>query len=150
TCAADKPLTPSRLSAATIVERNIAARGGLSAWRAVQTLSWTGSMDAGGNNQRPIRAPGMPAQPAPPANAAPVQLPFVLEMKRPRKQRLEIQFRGQTAVQVYDGTQGWKARPYLNRHDVEPFTADELETAAMQADLDGALVDYATKGTKVE
>lgn len=148
--AAEKPLTPARLSAATIVERNVAARGGLAAWRAVQTLSWTGSMDAGGNNQRPVRAPGMPAQAAPPANAAPVQLPFVLEMKRPRKQRLEIQFHGLTAVQVFDGAQGWKVRPYLNRNEVESFTSDELDLAATQADLDGALIDYAAKGTKVE
>ncbi len=65
-------------------------------------------------------------------------------------QRLEIQFNGQTAVQVYDGKQGWKVRPFLSRSDVELFTSDELEMAAMQADLDGALVDYAAKGTKVE
>ena len=70
--AADKPLAPSRLTAATIVERSIAARGGLGAWRAVQTLSWSGSMDAGGNNQRPLRAPGLPPQAAAPANAAPI------------------------------------------------------------------------------
>jgi hypothetical protein len=147
---ADKPLAPARLSAAAIVERNIAARGGLGAWRAVQTLAWSGALDAGGNNQRPLKVPGVPAQPAAPANAAPVQLPFVLQMKRPRMQRLEIQFNGQTAVQVYDGKQGWKVRPFLSRSDVELFTSDELEMAAMQADLDGALVDYAAKGTKVE
>jgi len=61
----------------------------------------------------------------------------------------EIDFRGKTAIQVYDGTKGWKLRPYLNRHEVEPFTADELKVAAMQSDLDGPLVDYAAKGTKV-
>ena len=79
-----------------------------------------------------------------------MQLPFTLEMKRGRLSRLEIEFNGQTAVQVYDGTQGWKLRPFLNRHDVEPFTADEPKVAANQADLDGALIDYAAKGTKVE
>lgn len=32
------------LSAAEIVSRNVAARGGLEAWRAIQTLSFSGKM----------------------------------------------------------------------------------------------------------
>ena len=147
---AQAALTAAKLTAAEIVDRNIAARGGLTKWRAVQTLSWSGKMDAGGNNQRYVKIPGMPPKPASKDPAAQVQLPFVMEMMRPRKSRLEIEFNGQTALQVYDGTQGWKVRPFLNRHDVEPFTADELKVAADQADLDGELVDHAAKGTKVE
>src|SRR5256885_14389817 len=78
-----------------------------------------------------------------------VQLPFRLEMKRPSKSRLEIDFAGKTAVQVYDGQQGWKLRPYLNRNDVEPFTADEAKAEASKADLEPPLVDYAAKGSQV-
>src|SRR5262249_40034513 len=133
-----------------VVEKNIAARGGLNAWRAVRTLSWAGKMDAGGNSQRSLKVPGMPPPPAAKEPRAQLQSPFVMEMMRTRKSRLEIEFAGQTAVQVYDGTQGWKVRPFLNRHEVEPFTPAELEAAATQADLDGALVDYAAKGTRVE
>ncbi len=145
---ADNAAAPAKLSAAQIVERNVAARGGLAAWRAVRTLSWSGKMDAGGGNQPQI--PGIP-RPAPSQQpAAQAQLPFVFEMERGRKSRLEIEFKGETAVQVYDGTQGWKLRPFLNRHQVENFTADELKTAETQSDLDGALVDYAAKGTKIE
>jgi len=141
----------AKLSAAEIVARNVTARGGLEAWRAVQTLSWAGKLEAGGNNQRTLRAPGMPPPPPPTDKPAEqVKLPFVMEMARTRKSRLEIEFAGQTAVQVYDGAHGWKLRPYLNRHEVEPFTTDELSAAGVQADLDGALVDYAAKGTHVE
>lgn len=147
---ADAATTPPKLPAAEIVSRNIAARGGLQAWRSVQTLSWTGKMEAGGNNQRTLKVPGAPAPKPAKEPAAQVQLPFVLELMRSRKQRLEVEFAGQTAVQVYDGSQGWKLRPFLNRHEVEPFTTAELEAAATQADLDGALVDYAAKGTQVE
>jgi hypothetical protein len=107
-------------------------------------------MEAGGNNQRALRLPGMPPPQPAKEPAAQVQLPFVLEMMRSRKSRLEIVFAGQTAVQVYDGTQGWKVRPFLNRHEVEPFTPAELDAAGRQSDLDGALVDYAAKGTRVE
>jgi outer membrane lipoprotein-sorting protein len=83
--------------------------------------------------------------------AAPqMELPFVLDMKRPNKSRIELVFSGKTAVQVYDGKQGWKLRPYLNRNDYEPFTADETKSQAGLWDLDGPLIDYAAKGTKVE
>jgi outer membrane lipoprotein-sorting protein len=127
---ADSTTAPVDLTAAQIVERNISARGGLQAWRTVKTLSMSGKLDAGGKQK--------------------VQLPFVLEMERNRKTRLELQFNGQTAVQVYDGTNGWKLRPFLNRRDVEPYTPDELKAASMQADIDGPLVDYVAKGTKVQ
>jgi hypothetical protein len=63
--------------------------------------------------------------------------------------RFELQFKGQAAVQVYDGENGWKLRPYLNRREVEPFTAEEAKAASIQAELDGLLIDYAAKGTKV-
>jgi len=74
----------------------------------------------------------------------------VMDLERPRKQRLEVQFAGKTAVQVYDGANGWKLRPFLNRLDVEPYTADELKLASMQSELDGTLVDLAAKGSTVE
>ena len=73
-----------------------------------------------------------------------------MELKRPRKMRFELQFNGQTAVQVFDGSNGWKLRPFLNRREVESYTAEEMKVAALQPDLDGPLVDYAAKGTRVE
>src|ERR1700680_1312874 len=45
--AAESPAPSPRLSAEQIVERHVAARGGLQAWRAVQTLAVSGTMDAG-------------------------------------------------------------------------------------------------------
>jgi hypothetical protein len=134
------------------VDRNVSARGGLQAWRAVQTLSMTGKLEAGGDRRPTLPMPGPKGKPQmpPPRPAEQVQLPFVLQLKRPRKLRLEIQFNGQTAIQVYDGSNGWKLRPFLNRHEVETYTAEEMKAASVQADLDGPLVDYAAKGTKVE
>jgi hypothetical protein len=49
-----------------------------------------------------------------------VQLPVLMELARPRKMRFELQFNGQTAIQVFDGTNGWKLRPFLGRRVVEP------------------------------
>jgi hypothetical protein len=153
-----------QLSAAQIVDKHVAARGGLPAWRALQALSVSGKMEAGSGDSiarsvkvsRSRRAPTSKlgaidtAEPAKGEAAKQVELPFVMEMKRPGKSRVEIEFAGKTAVQVYDGTKGWKLRPFLNRSDVEPFTAEEAKSEAEKADMDGPLVDYAAKGTKVE
>jgi len=142
----------ARLSAAEIVEKNVAARGGLSAWRAVKTLELKGKLDAGGNNRPTIPVPGVKrgSQLGTPRPTEQVKLPFLMDLERGRKMRLEIEFNGHTAIQVYNGTQGWKLRPFLNRHQVENFTPEELQSQASQSDLDGYLIDYAAKGEKVE
>lgn len=156
----DKPVSKAPLSAADIVAKNIDARGGLQAWRAVQTITMEGKLGAGGNQRATLHVP-MPQAPGqkaagqaetylPKRPVTEAELPFVMDLARPRKQRIELQFNGQTAVQVYDGANGWKVRPYLNRNDVETFSADELKKASFQSDLDGPLVDYAAKGSQVE
>jgi len=117
-------------SAGKIVDRNVAARGGLAAWRAVDTLTLAGEMDAGGKKD--------------------MKLPFVFKMKRPNKSRLELRFEDRTAVQTYDGRQGWKFRPFLGRDDVDAFTPAEARSAAAADELDGPLVDHERKGTRVE
>jgi hypothetical protein len=150
--AADPPISAAKLSAAEIIDKNVAARGGLQAWRAVQTLSLEGKLGAGGNQRATLAVPGptdkstvLPRRPGEEA-----QLPFHMELKRGRKKRLELQFKGQTAIQVYDGMNGWKLRPYLNRLQVEPYSAEELKIASMQPDLDGPLVDCVAKGSRAE
>jgi hypothetical protein len=158
--AADVAALKTGLSATQIADKNAAARGGLEAWRAVKTMSLEGKMGAGGNQRATLQVPGSaPTQvvgrknpqfvlPSRPTEEA--QLPFRMELARPRKMRFELEFAGQTAIQVYDGVHGWKLRPFLNRRVVEPFSEDELRLSSAQADLDGPLVDYAAKGTRVE
>ncbi len=162
--AADSSAAHANLTAAQIVDKHVAARGGLQAWRAVRTLSVTGTMDAGRGDSAARSARlakgGMGASVKRAHADAPagdkgeatqqVQLPFTLDMKRPHKSRLEIVFADKTAMQVYDGANGWKLRPYLNRNDIDPFTPEEAKSEAARGDLEGPLVDYAAKGTKVE
>lgn len=152
---------PSEFSAKRVAERNVKARGGLDAWRAVKTMSLSGRLDAGVPRD-PARqalayqmryaasATKKPSAPlAVPADKV-LQLPFAMELARPRKSRLEIQFQGETAVQVYDGEHGWKMRPFLGRKDVEPFSNDELLQSSQQDQLDGILIDYAAKGSRLD
>jgi hypothetical protein len=128
--AAPVPADLPKLSVTQIVDKNVAARGGLAAWRAVQSITVSGKLDAGGKKN--------------------TLLPYTLQVERPNKKRLAIQFGGHTALQVFDGKLGWKLRPYLNRPDPEPFSPEELRKTAEQPDLDGPLIDYAAKGNKVE
>jgi hypothetical protein len=118
------------LTAAQIVEKNVAARGGLDAWRKVETMVWTGHMEGGG-----IPVP---------------TLPFLLEQKRPNKTHFEIDQHGQRSLRVFDGTQGWKVRPdQSGRPVVQPFTTQELQFAREGQGIDGPLIDYHSKGNTV-
>jgi hypothetical protein len=121
---------PQSMTVDQVIEKNVVARGGLKAWREVQTMTLIGKMDAGTRQN--------------------VQLPIVMKLKRPRMSRIELEFNGKPAVQVYDGLNGWKVRPFMGRNDVEPYTAAEMQIAAEQSDIDGYLIDHAAKGVKVE
>ncbi|CAN5817719.1 hypothetical protein BH11PSE8_BH11PSE8_39870 [soil metagenome] len=153
------------LSAQQIVDRNTQARGGQAALQRVDAMTFAGKLEAGKARQdggqlavvgKQARARAKAElrkaldQGTLEANAPKViQLPFQMDLKRPAMTRLEIPFQGQTAVQVYDGTAGWKLRPFLGRNDVEPFSPEELKIASSQQALDGPLIDHAAKGTAV-
>lgn len=118
------------LSVAQIVEKNVAARGGLEAWRRIETMAWTGHIEGSSSQAR--------------------SLPFVLELKRPNKTRFEIMALNQVAVRVYDGTSGWKLRPtQTGKPDRQPYTPEELAFAHDGQVIDGLLIDHQAKGIAV-
>jgi hypothetical protein len=124
---ANVPDVASELTAAQIIEKNVAARGGAEAWRKIQSMVWIGHIDR--------------------ASAGAPSLPFVLEQKRPNKTRFEIKARDQIGVRIYDGAQGWKQRPASNgKPELQPFTAGELRFARDGLGIDGPLMDYQAKG----
>ena len=113
------------LSAAQIVERNIAARGGVEAWRKVDTVVWSGHVEST------------------PASAQ--ALPFVLEMKRPNKTHFEITAQRERFLRVFDGVRGWKLRPNASGiPDVQPFSLDEMKFSREEF-IDGPLIDHEAK-----
>lgn len=111
-----------------IIAKNVQARGGMDKLKAVQTMKIAGKMTMG---------PGMEA-------------PFNLEMKRPKNLRMEFVFQGLTGIQAYDGTTGWAVMPFGGRKDPQPMAPEDVKEADEQADIDGPLVDYKTKGHQVE
>ena len=160
------PADLPKMTSKEIVERNVAVRGGLQAWQRVGSMSLTGKLDAGKTRtdggqaavvskkerakaRAELRKALQEGKPVLEAQKV-IQLPFQMDLRRPTMTRLEIPFQGETAVQVYDGANGWKLRPYLGRHEVEPFSEEELKLAAGQQELDGPLINLQAKGTSVE
>lgn len=111
-----------------LVERNIEARGGASAWENVSSLRLSGQMDLG---QEMI-------------------VPYVLEQKRPDKSCFEFVFDGETATRCANADGGWKITPYQGRTTAEPMTEAEYREAVDAADPYGILYNYAARGSTVE
>jgi hypothetical protein len=117
----------AKLTAAQIVAKNVAARGGLEAWRKTETMIWVGQLQS--------------------ARAPVPNMPFVLEQKRPNKTRFEINGVGQRTMRVFDGVRGWKVQARREGGpDVKPYTLPELKFASAAQAIDGPLIDYQAKG----
>ncbi len=129
--ATDRAAPPvPEFTAAQIVERNVAARGGLEAWRKVESMAWTGHLES-------LHAP------------VPV-MPFLLLQQRPNKDRFEINALGQRTVRIFDGAHGWKVLPdQQGRAEVKPYSADEVNFARGAQGIDGPLLGYQAKGSTV-
>ena len=123
--------TVASLSVQQIIQRNVAARGGLERWRACGTMAWVGQIES--------------------AHAPVPNMHFTLEQQRPNKTRFEVDALGRKTVRVFDGTQGWKLRAAQNgiRPDAQPFAAEELKFARAGQGIDGPLIDAAAKGNLV-
>lgn len=128
--AVPKAPAAKRLSAEQIVEKSVAARGGLEAWRKIQTMAWFGHIES--------------------AHAPVPVVQFVFEQERPNKSHFEINAMGDRTMRVFDGKQGWKLRPAHGRPEVNPYTLEEIRFEQSGPGIDGVLVDYAAKGTSVE
>src|SRR3984957_969800 len=128
--AAPAPTVP-HMTAKQIVAKNVKARGGLDAWRKIDTMVSIGQLETG-NPYRP-------------------RVPFVLQQARPNKARFEVHVRDKTSVRVFDGIEGWKLHQSHNGSpEVLPYTADEIAAARDGPGIDGPLIDYQAKGISVD
>jgi hypothetical protein len=119
------------LTAEQIVQKNTQARGGLEAWRKVQTMVWTGRIET--------------ADPASPMAS------FVEEFKRPNKSRFEVDRERQRSVRLFDGAYGWNLRGSATGATVlKRYSPEELRSAREAQGIDGVLIDHQAKGIKVE
>jgi hypothetical protein len=111
-----------------LIARNVEARGGADAWRAVTSLRFEGRMGLG---------QGM-------------HVPYTLEQQRPGRMCLEFEFEGEKATQCVADGAGWKRLPYRGRRDAEAMTDEELRDIADAASIDGLLFDSAERGFDIQ
>jgi len=111
-----------------LLAKHYEACGGLAKMKAVNTVRVTGSMTMG---------PGMEA-------------PITMERKRPGMSRMEFTIQGMTGVQAFDGAKMWSLMPFMGKKDPEVGTDEDNKNALDDADFDGPLVDYKTKGHTIE
>lgn len=122
---------PAPLTGEAVVDRSIEVRGGLEAWRKIGTIIWAGHLES--------------------ERSAVPKLPFELKEKRPGKSRFEITEPAHRSLRVFNGVGGWKMRLGEDgRPEVKPLTAQEVRFARSAPGLEGPLVDFRAKGSRVE
>jgi hypothetical protein len=147
----EEPLTvaPSapKLSVEEILSRYAKARGGLPAWHKIQTMVQIGRIERG------QQVPGAPALGKRAARLNPDEervVGFRLELARPNKMRLELEYQGATAIQAFDGVTGYTVQPAPSGTVARPFSEAQTRVAAEQQDLEGPLLDAAARRTVVK
>ena len=123
----EMPVTAPTLD--ELVAKNIEAKGGAEAVHALKTLRRTGKMLI---------------------NEGKVQFAYNQIKKRPLEVRTEVTIQGMTAVQAFDGTEGWQISPFQGRKDPERMSADDIKSMMEDAEMDGPLVDWKEKGSTIE
>jgi photosystem II stability/assembly factor-like uncharacterized protein len=114
-----------------IVARNIAARGGLASIQAVRSLRLTGTAVFGGGDFR-------------------IEAQWASLRKKPGLIRTEVSLQGLTAVNAWDGKEGWSVQPFEGRREPERTSPDDAKALARDADIEGPLVGWREKGHEVE
>jgi hypothetical protein len=112
-----------------LVSKNIEAKGGAEALKSLQSVKLTGKLLV---------------------NQGQLELAYSQTKKRPEEVRTEVSVQGLTAVQAYDGKEGWKISPFQGRKDPEKMSPDDTKSLIEDAEVDGPLVDWQAKGSTVE
>ena len=124
-CAQDKP----QLTVDELVAKNVGAKGGADALRALQSIRLNGKMLV---------------------NEGQIQLAYAETKKRPDEVRTGATLQGMTAVEAYDGKEGWRISPFQGRKDPEKMSADDVKPLMEDAEIDGPLVNWKEKGSTLE
>jgi hypothetical protein len=112
-----------------LVAKNLAARGGVERLRKTRTMVMTGTISFGDQSS-----------------------PITVKAWRPSQIREEFTIQGADITRVYDGTTGWQLEHSAERNKVEVLSGGEADNIREEAEnaIEGPLVDYAKKGSKVE
>jgi hypothetical protein len=122
-------LAVQAMSADELIAKNIEAKGGLDKIKAIQSLRLSGKIVVQGGQ---------------------FELEYTQVNKRPNFFRSDATVQGLTMVQAYDGQDAWQIFPFQGRLDPDKMSADDAKNLVDQADFDGPLIDYKSKGSSAE
>ena len=122
------PVPASALTADELVAKNVEARGGAEKLRSIKSVHTVGKTRVGGGSDAKTESWAV----------------------APDKYRSEFTLQGLTAVQAYDGKEGWQISPFGGRKDPQKLSEDDAKDLLEAADVTGPLFDYAAKGSKLE
>ncbi len=117
-----------------LLAKNLAARGGAANVQKLKTLRLTGRAVFAGMARR----------------GATIETAWAQMQKRPGKIRSEVTRQGLTAVQAWNGKEGWKLTPFRGRREPERASQDDARALAQDADIEGQLISWREKGSRVE
>lgn len=122
-------LPASAQTADELIAKNLAARGGADKLRTIQTMHLTGTISFGDQSS-----------------------PIDVKAKRPAGIRENFTVQGTNITRAYDGTKGWQAQKKDAENKVEELTGGEADNIREEAEnaIEGPLLDYAKKGSKIE
>jgi hypothetical protein len=111
-----------------LVQKNIAAKGGMEKIKAIKSVRVKARMIGGGGFTAAVGQ----------------------ENERPNLLRETFSLQGMTSVTAFDGTTGWQIQPFGGHKDPELMGEDDLRDMQLDMDFDGPLVDYREKGNTIE
>lgn len=78
------------------------------------------------------------------------EAPITISMVNGKGYKSEVDFNGQKIVQAFTDKNGWTINPMMGSSDPQPVPEEQYKMSREQIFIGGALLDYASKGTKVE
>jgi len=111
-----------------VVAKAIVARGGIKRIKAIKSQRLTGRISLNGG------AGG----------------PFSVEMQRPGMMRETVTLGDKTMIRATDGAVGWVVGSLRDLTEPQQVSPEELRNLAASADFEGPLIDYQSKGNRIE
>jgi hypothetical protein len=119
-------ITATGQTADDIVQKHIAAIGGLENWQKLTSIKMMGSINAGGT-----------------------EIPVTVTSLQGKAQRVEFSLNGMTGYQIVTNTEGWAFNPMAGQQSPQAMTAEDVKQSQSDLDIQGPLIDYKIKGNKV-
>lgn len=114
-------------SAEEIVSKHFTAIGGEDNWKKINSMKMSGSMSIQG-----------------------MEMPVTITTVNRKAMRMDMSMMGTNNYQIVTNNEGWVFFPIQQQPKPEPMTAEQVKESQDQLDIQGELVDYKTKGSKIE